>query len=69
MSIIHILADPLIEHLYPPITHYKSNGSALMRSGAEMLLKVAATGKPFDREVMVPMKRIDGRSVGPVPGR
>ncbi len=67
VSIIHLLSDPTLDLLYPAITHYADNPSKLVREAVKMVMQLLETGRPFDREIMIPMHRIEGRSVAPPP--
>ena len=67
VSIIHRLDDPLLEHLYPPLTFYRLNRDRLCHAAVELVLRLAQDGKPFDEARMIPMQRIEGRSTAPPP--
>lgn len=67
VSIVHILHDPILDRLYPPISHYRTNTKKLIQQMSKILIKLAKAGKPFNLQIMGPMQRVDGRSVGPPP--
>jgi len=69
VSIIHMLDDPILEHLYPPLTHFQLNRDKLCHTAVELVLRLAQDGKPFDEVRMIPMQRIEGRSTAPPPKR
>ncbi len=65
ISIIHMLDDPILEHIYPPLTHYRLNRDKLCRTTVELVLRIAQDGAPFDEARMIPMQRVEGRSTAP----
>jgi DNA-binding LacI/PurR family transcriptional regulator len=65
ISIIHMLDDPLLEHLYPPLTYYRINRDKLCHTTVELVLRLVQGVKPFDEARMIPMQRIEGRSTAP----
>lgn len=65
ISIIHMLDDSILEHLYPPLTYYRLNRDKLCHTTVELVLRLAQEGKPFDEARMIPMQRIEGRSTAP----
>lgn len=67
VSIIHMLDDPLLEFLYPPLTNYRLNRDKICHTTVELVLRLAQEGKPFDEARMIPMQRIEGRSTARPP--
>lgn len=65
VSIIHLLGDPLLASIHPPLTRYTASPQAVRRAVTAMVIKVAAAGRSFDAEKMIPMRRHAGRSVAP----
>jgi DNA-binding LacI/PurR family transcriptional regulator len=65
VSLIEMIGDPLLEFLYPPITQYVLDINKACHAAVELALRVARTGRPHDEVRMIPMTRIEGRSIGP----
>ncbi len=66
VSLIDMIDDPLLEFLYPPVTRYYLNRDKVCHAAVDLALRVARAGKPFDEARMIPMRRLEGRSTGPV---
>jgi GntR family transcriptional regulator of arabinose operon len=69
VSLISMIDDPLLEFLYPQVTTYILDRDKVCHAAADLALRVARSGKPFDQARMIPMRRIEGRSTGPAQGR
>jgi LacI family transcriptional regulator len=65
VSIIHMIDDPLLKFLYPPVTTYRLDSDKLCHAAVDLALRVAREGKPFDEARMIPMQRVEGRSTAP----
>ncbi|MCE9611442.1 MAG: substrate-binding domain-containing protein [Chthoniobacter sp.] len=62
VSIIHMLDDPLLEFVYPPVTSYRLDRDKLCRATVDLALLVAQRGQPFDEARMIPMRLFEGHS-------
>jgi len=69
VSLIDMIDDPLLEFLYPSITRYYLSRDKVCHAAVDLALRVAQAGKPFDEARMIPMRRLEGCSIGPVPSR
>jgi DNA-binding LacI/PurR family transcriptional regulator len=67
VSIIHLLDDPLLASIHPPLTCYKASPVSMRRSVTRMVIQVAALGGPCDMVKMLPMRRHGGHSTAPPP--
>ncbi|MCF7732493.1 MAG: substrate-binding domain-containing protein [Akkermansiaceae bacterium] len=65
ISIIEILSDPMLDFIYPPITHYIFRHDKLNQAVVKLVLRVAQAGQPQDVAAMIPMFLVPGRSVAP----
>lgn len=68
VSIVHILHDPILDRLYPPISHYRANTKKLIQQTAKILIKLAKSETPMELQIMGPVERVEGRSIGPASG-